>query len=189
MFPGRPWGREGTQRPGLQHERLSILLIMSVGLLSSTVLCGVSADYPPYPDLDHLQPGRSCVFWIPGIFLWEAGTWGWTLRDLQIISPPLLTLVTQWRPWVIALVPTQPGWEVSPTGYYPQLNESIVLGKCMVNSHWGHGKSFWRKGICPTVNHPEVGNEWACTGGWQDRFSLELGVDWTPGQNAWEFPL
>lgn len=50
-----------TQRPGLQHERLSILFIMSIGLLSSTVLCGVSADYPPHPDLDHLQPGRSCV--------------------------------------------------------------------------------------------------------------------------------
>lgn len=65
-----------TQRPGLRHERLSILFIMSIGLLSSTVLCGVSADYPPYPDLDHLQPGRSCVLLDSRHFL----VGGWDLR-------------------------------------------------------------------------------------------------------------
>ena len=105
---------------------------MSIGLLSSTALLWISAGLSSRL---RFRPPRA---W-KGLVSFGSRRFSHGKLDLRLDSKDLqirfllLTLGTQWRSWVIALVPTQPGWKGIPIRALPtaeQVHLREIHGKC-----------------------------------------------------------
>lgn len=95
-------------------------LSCQLGFLAALSSVKSQQCFPPYPEAWEMLKFGSRHF-LKRMLRPEAELSG---IYLQIKSPLLLTLGTQRRPWVGALVPAQPRWKVSTTGCYLWLNKS-----------------------------------------------------------------